>query len=199
MRTMTSRAAVACAAAAVGVLIAVMPALAHEQRQVAGYAFEVGFINEPVYVGQRSGLELLVTKADQPVEGLEKTLKAEVVYQDKQMDLPLLAREGQPGAYESIFIPTAAGPYTFHIFGTVEGRSVDERFTSSPSGFNEVQEAASGQFPIQFPTQAELADGAKKGSEAAGQVMIALGLGAGGLVVGLAALGVALAARRRPA
>ena len=196
---MRSRAAAACAAAAGAVLIAVTPAVAHEAREVAGYAFEVGFINEPVYVGQRSGLDLMVTRADQPVKGLEKTLKAEVIYQAKRMDLPLVARESEPGAYESVFVPTAAGAYTFHIFGSVEGQIVDERFTSSPTGFNEVQEAASGQFPVQFPTQAELAGEAKRGSDAAGQVTIALAVGAAGLVVGLIALGVALAARRRPA
>jgi hypothetical protein len=172
------------------------PALAHEQRQVAGDAFTVGFINEPVYVGQRSGLELLVTKANQPAEGLETTLKAEVVFQNQRLALPLVAREAQPGAYESVFIPTAAGSYTFHIFGTVNGQAVDELFTSSPSGIDEVQEAASGQFPVQFPTQAELAGEAKEGSDAAGQVTIALALGAAGLVVGLIAFGVALAARR---
>ena len=196
---MRSRVAVAFVVAAGSVLMAVTPALAHEQRMVAGYAFEVGFINEPVYVGQRSGLELMVTKADRPVEGLEKTLKAEVIYEAKHVDLLLLAREAQPGAYASVFIPTAAGSYTFHIFGTVEGQSVNERFTSSPTGFNEVQEAASGQFPLQFPTQAELASEAKQGSDAAGQVTIALTFGAAGLVVGLIALGVARAARRRPA
>jgi len=195
---MRSRAAAACAAAA-ALLIAATPAVAHEVREVAGYSFEVGFINEPVYVGERSGLEFMVTRADQPVEGLEKTLEAEVGYGDKQMDLPLFARTSQPGAYESVFIPTAAGPYTFHIFGTVEGQRVNERFTSSSTGFNEVLEAASGQFPVQFPTQAELAGEAKQGSEAAGQVAIALALGAGGLVVGLIALGLALAPRRRPA
>ena len=54
---------------------------------------------------------------------------------------------------------------------------MDESFTSSPTGFSEVQEVAAGQFPVQFPSQAELVDLAKKGSDAAGQVTIALALG----------------------
>jgi hypothetical protein len=194
---MRSRVVAALAVAATVAFMAVTPVVAHEARQVAGYTFEVGFIDEPVYVGQRSGLELLVTKAGQSVVGLEKTLKVEVGYQEALIDLPLLARSAQPGAYEAVFIPTAAGPYTFHLFGSVEDQPVDERFTSSPTGFDEVQEAASGQFPVRFPTQAELAAEAKSSSDAAGQITVALALGGSGLLVGLIALGIALAARRR--
>ena len=188
------------AAGLAGLLIVLLasPALAHEERDVAGYSFEVGLINEPVYVGQKSGLEFFVNKAGTPVEGLEKTLKAEVIAGQAKRDLPISARFGEKGAYESVFIPTAGGKYTFHISGTIEGTAVDESFTSSPSGFNEVQEAASGQFPVTLPTAAELSAEARKGADASTQLPIALALGAGGLLVGLVALGVALAGRRRP-
>ena len=184
-----------------GLLLAALaaPALAHEERDVGDYSFEVGLINEPVYVGQSSGLEFHVTKANQPISGLDGTLKAEVIYGQAKRDLPLVEREADPGWYQSVFIPTAAGKYTFHIYGTVEGNAVDESFTSSPDGFNEVQEAVSGQFPVTLPTAAELSSEAKKGADAASQVPIALALGAAGLIVGLLGLGVALAARRRPA
>jgi len=175
------------------------PALAHEQRDVGDYALEVGFIAEPVYVGERSGLEIHVTKADQPVSGLDQTVKAEVIYGSQTRDLPLTEREDEPGWYESVFIPTAAGKYTFHLTGTIEGTPLDESFTSSPSGFDEVQEATAGQFPATLPTVTELSAAANKGADAAGQVTIALVLGGAGLVVGLLALGIALAGRRRPA
>lgn len=174
-------------------------ALAHEERDVGDYSFEVGLIDEPVYVGQSSGLEFHVTKGDQPVSGLDETMKAEVIFGETKRDLPLTEREEDPGWYQSVFIPTAAGKYTFHLTGTVEGTAIDESFTSSPDGFNEVQEAASGQFPVTLPTTAELSAEAKKGADAASQVTIALALGGAGLVVGLLALGVALAGRRRPA
>jgi len=98
-----------------------------------------------------------------------------------------------------VFIPTAAGPYTFHLTGTIEGNPIDEKFTSSPTGFNEVQDVSTGQFPNQLPAVADLAAQAQKGSDAAGQVPIALALGGVGLVVGLVALGIALAGRRRAA
>jgi hypothetical protein len=180
-------------------LLLASTALAHEERDVGDYSLEVGFIAEPVFVGGRSGLEFHVTKADEPVSGLDETLKAQVIYGQQTRDLPLSEREEDPGWYESVFIPTAAGKYTFHLTGTIEGNAVDESFTSSPTGFNEVQEATAGQFPATLPTVTELSAEAKKGSDAAGQVTIALALGAGGLIVGLLGLGVALAGRRRPA
>jgi hypothetical protein len=174
-------------------------ASAHEERDVSGYSFVVGFIDEPVYVGQKSGLEFFVTKDDQPVTGLEDTLTAEVIKDGQTRDLPVDARFGEAGAYESVFFPTAAGAYTFHIFGTIDGTAIDEEFTSSPDGFNEVEELSGGQFPVQFPAQAELVADAAAGADAASQVTIALALGAAGLLVGLVAIGLALAARRRSA
>jgi hypothetical protein len=178
--------------------LAAVPALAHEQRTVDGYELEVGFLNEPVYVGDKSGLDLRVSKDGQPVTGLESTVKAEVIYGSQSEPLTVSPTETD-GAYEGVFIPTAAGPYTFHLTGTIEGNPIDEKFTSSPTGFNEVQDVSTGQFPNQLPAVADLAAQAQKGSDAAGQVPIALALGGVGLVVGLVALGIALAGRRRAA
>ena len=90
------------------------------------------------------------------------------------MDLPLTAREDQPGWYQSEFIPTQAGPYTFHITGSIEGQAVDATFTSSPGGFNEVQDTAAGQFPVQFPSQADLVAQAQQGADAAAQLPIVM-------------------------
>jgi hypothetical protein len=183
------------AAGALLVLLAV-PAAAHEARSVAGYDLEVGLLGEPVYVGQESGMELLVTKDGTPVDGLASTLTVEVRYEDSTRQLePQPAGEDTPG-YVAPFIPTAAGPYTFHLAGSIDGTSIDETFTSSPAGFEEVREAASGEFPVTLPTIPELAAEAKRGADAAAMVPIALALGAAGLVAGLAGIGVALAARR---
>jgi hypothetical protein len=175
------------------------PANAHDVRQVGEYRFVVGFIDEPVFTGEKSGLELVVTKGGTPVEGLEKTLTAAVIYGDAQRDLPLSATFGRAGAYESVFIPTSAGPYTFHISGTIQGTPVDASFTSSSTGFDEVEELTAGQFPVQFPAPGELAADAKRGKDAATQMPLALALGAAGTILGLVALGVALAGRRRGA
>jgi hypothetical protein len=193
------RRAAALVAAAALLLLSTGVASAHEERTVAGYDVEVGFIDEPVFIGERSGLEFFVHKDDKAITGLDQTLKAEVIYQGQKRDLPITARDGVDGAYESVFIPTAAGPYTFHIFGTIEGAAVDESFTSSPTGFDEVQDTAGGQFPVQFPSEADLVANAQAGKDAASQVTVALGVGIAGVVIGLVGLGVALAGRRRPA
>src|SRR5688572_19085683 len=149
-----------------------LPALvsAHESRDVAGgqYTLVVGFLNEPVAVGDKSGLELRVSKpaaagtpaADGaesvPVEGLETTLQAEVHYTDQTMALTISPRFGQPGAYASYFYPNAVGDYAFRIFGTIDGVAIDETFTSGPDTFGPVEErllfppdaAASGDQPV---------------------------------------------------
>ena len=65
-----------------------------------------------------------------PVEGLEETLKAEVIFGDQTMELPLTARFNTPGAYESVFFPMKPGDYTFRIYGTIDGTEIDESFTS---------------------------------------------------------------------
>jgi hypothetical protein len=202
VRTRAPRAASLAAAGLVAVVALAVSApavFAHEQRDIAGYDMEVGLIDEPVFVGERSGLEFFVHKGDTPVSGLDKTLTATVTFGDRTIPLPLSGREDDPSAYESVFIPTAAGPYTFHISGTIEDKPIDERFTSSPAGFSEVQDVASGQFPVQVPSIVDVAAQAKKGDDAASQMPIAIGLGAAGALLGLVALGVALAGRRRPA
>jgi hypothetical protein len=186
-------------AASVLTMSTVLPVLAHEERTVGAYDLEVGLIDEPVYVGDRSGLEIHVTKDDKPVEGLDTTLKAQVIFGTQTRDLTLSAREDDPGWYESVFVPTAAGKYTFHLTGTIEGQTIDESFTSSPTGFDEVEEAAVGQFPNVLPTTTEVSVNANKGADAAGQLPLAIGLGAAGAVLGLVALAVSLAGRRRPA
>lgn len=181
------------------VILASGSVAAHEQRTIAGYDVEVGFIDEPVFVGERSGLEFFVHKDDTGVTGLESTVKAEVIKDGQTRQLEISAREDDPGAYESVFIPTVAGPYTFHLTGAIEGNVIDESFTSSPGGFNEVAESATLQFPVQFPSQAELVADTKAAKDASAQVPIALVVGGVGLLVSVVALGVALAGRRKPA
>jgi hypothetical protein len=195
---MNTRLRVLTSIGAASLLVAVTSASvhAHEERAVGDLTFVVGFIDEPVFTGQKSGLEFSVARADEPVEGLEGTLEAEVIFGDETRSLPLSPRFGEPGWYQSVFFPTAAGPYTFRIFGDVEGEPVDESFTSSEEGFDEVGEATSGQFPIVLPAGGELAADAEAGANAAGQATLALILGGAGLLAGLVALGLALARRR---
>ena len=81
------------------------------------------------------------------VERERQALKAEVIFRDQTMELPLSARFNTPGAYESVFFPSQPGDYTFRIYGTLDGADVDESFTSSPEGFGAVEDPA----PLHFP------------------------------------------------
>jgi hypothetical protein len=187
-------------AAVAGALLALLalPALAfaHEVREVGDYQFTVGFMDEPVFTDQKSGLEFRVTRGDEPVEGLEESLQAEVIFQGQSRDLPLAPRFGEPGWYQSVFFPTAAGPYTFHIFGEIDGQAIDESFTSGPDTFGEVQDATSGQFPVAFPATGDVVRDAESGAAAATTATIALVVGGAGLLAGLVALGLSLSRRR---
>lgn len=176
-------------------LISTGVVLAHESRDIDDINMSVGFIDEPVYSGQKSGLELRVTHDGEPVEGLEETLEAEVTFGDQTRELPLSPRFGEPGAYRSVFVPTAAGPYTFRIFGEIDGEAIDESFTSGRDTFAEVQDVVGGQFPVVFPAMGDLARDAEAGAGAATTATIALILGAAGLLAGLVALGLTLARR----
>src|SRR5947199_5584133 len=104
-------------------LLASGVALAHESRIVGKYKLVVGFVNEPALNGQPNAIDFRVTVSDtaKAVEGLDKTVKAEVIYGGgKSMPVALSARFGQPGAYAGYFIPTRPGTYIFHFTGQIE-------------------------------------------------------------------------------
>ncbi len=170
--------------------------LAHEQREVGDLTFTVGMLEEPVFVGQKSGLDLRVARGEEPVEGLEETLQATVTAGGETRELELSPVFGERGAYRSVFFPTVAGPYSFQITGDVDGTALDETFTAGPETFGEVEELGGGQFPVQLPATVDLARDAEAGAAAATTATIALVLGAGGLLAGLVAIGLTVARRR---
>ena len=182
-------------AAALTTIVGTGAVLAHETRDVGEHTVVVGFADEPVFTGQKSGLEFSVSRGEEPVEGLEETLSASVTFGDQTRDLEIEPRFGEPGWYQSVFFPTAAGPYTFRIVGEIEGEPFDESFTSGPDTFSEVQDVTGGQFPVQFPPTGDVARDAEAGANAANTSTIALVLGGAGLVAGLVALGLTLARR----
>lgn len=174
-------------------------ALAHESRLVGGkYQLEVGFLDEPAVANQMNAISLTVATADgKPVDGVEATLKAEVIVggNAKTMVLPLEANSGETGSYSANFIPTREGSYIFHFFGTIQGTPIDERFESGPGRFDDVQAAQSLQFPDKLPDPASAADVEAARQEASTARLF----GIVGLVVGLLGLVVsatALASRR---
>ncbi len=222
------RAAAAAGVAGAACLIGAPAAFAHEQRQVGAYQLTVGWSHEPTYVGEQNSIQLFVHDAKgNPIDdlGSPPTVQVEAI-NGSQTSPPLdLAASFDPdtglgthGEFDAAIMPTVAGNYTFHFFGTINGQKVDERFTSGPTTFNTVQEPTGIQFPVKVPTVPDLATLTNRLSSRVGNAtqvasqasdkansahtlgIIGVILGAAGLVAGVALGGTALrVARRRPA
>jgi hypothetical protein len=176
-------------------------AQAHGHIDVGDYQLTIGFLNEPAYAGEPNGLDLLVMRhaegeehqeegeehheegeehaeAAEPVRGLEETLHVEIVYGSSSRELELRPQWGVEGAYTADVLPTAAGDYTWHIWGDIEGTPVDVEMTSSPDTFSSVEAKADLSFPAAEQTAAELQ----------AQAQTAMWVGVAGAILGLAGL-----------
>lgn len=197
-----------CALRGPGVALALMLSLipgvvlAHVDIDVGDgqYVMEVGFRDEPAYLGQPNALSLSVeeyaTGGTVPVNDLAATLSAEVSSDGQTMNLPLVP-VGE-GAYEAAFVPTATGDYTFRVFGTIGEAQVDESVTSGPTTFNSVEPLSAIEFPVARPDPIQLQADFANAEAAAGTART---LGIAGVVAGVLGLilgAVALARSGRP-
>jgi hypothetical protein len=202
----------------------VVTASAHTSSKVGDLEMVVGFGTEPAYVNQPNSVQLILTHAGQPVTDLGDALIVDVKFGDASTELPLVpnfevGEFGEPGDYRAWFIPSEAGKYTFQFTGTVDAEKVNESFTSGPDSFSEVEDTRDASFPpVEAPSNEELATKldqvdqrtqasvaeAQAAAEAAANeaadsartlAVIAVVVGAAGIVVGIAAL--ALSRRRR--
>jgi hypothetical protein len=194
-------------------LLALFPATAsaHGRRTVAEkYQFIIGFLAEPAFQSQQNGIDLTIcngeckNKADgtleNPVEGVEKTLKAKVIFGSQSMDVTLTPRFRQPGKYNGVFFPTANGEYTFQFTGEVSGTKIDEKFTSGKDGFNSVQSTAPLQFPEKATDVTALQTQIKEAKDAAASAntfgIVGLSAGLVGLIVAVVAVAVAVRGKK---
>ena len=132
-------------------LVSVTPqAFAHERQlyTIGGqdYLIVIGSLNEPIFVDDKSGVDLRVLTADPndpmnstaegavPVEGLEETVQVELGAGNVTKVLQLEPAFGEPGAYEAPFYPTVATTLTYRVFGTINNAPVDLTFTCTPAG-----------------------------------------------------------------
>jgi hypothetical protein len=132
------------------VLLAWVPTSAHQRQWLqigdAEYLLVVGFINEPVYTGDKSGVELIVMTPDpanpvdsraaaaKPVTALEQSLKVEVKAGPHAQVFELKPAYGTAGRYQAIFYPTVPTTYAFRFFGALQGIPIDLTFTCNPLG-----------------------------------------------------------------
>jgi hypothetical protein len=145
-----------------GLMLPAPAALAHEGRSQGDLEMVVGFGTEPAYAGQPNSVQLILVHGG-PVVDLGNTLDVEVSFGDQTQRFTLepnfaVGAFGEPGDYRAWFIPTRAGQYSFHLTGTIQGEDVDETFTSGPRTFSDVEDPRDIQFPVQDPTNGELAE-----------------------------------------
>ncbi|RJQ11702.1 MAG: hypothetical protein C4558_02985 [Dehalococcoidia bacterium] len=204
---MSLRFRIAALIAAAMMVAAPSTALAHETRDVSGYKFVAGWISEPALEGQKNGIDLRITQADKPVEGVEKTLQVEITHKasgtKKTFALRTIFRD--PGHYTADIIPTAPGQYEMRFFGKVGSTEVNQTFISGPGRYGDIEPTTELAFPVAAPQIREVAGSAKQALEVAqsaedaastartigiaGSVLGVLGLAAGG--------GALIAARRK--
>ena len=173
-------------------------ALAHEQRDVSGYQWVVGWIGEPALEGEKNGVDLRITQAGKPVEGVEKTLQVEILHKasgtKKTFALRTIFRD--PGHYTADIIPTAPGQYEMRFFGKVGTAEVNETFSSGPGRYGDIEPTTELAFPVAAPQVREVAGSARQALDTAqsaedaasmarmigivGVIIGVLGLGAGG-------------------
>jgi hypothetical protein len=181
---------------------AVAGSLAHVEIDVGDgqYVMEIGFRDEPAYVGEPNALALSVeeyaTGGTEPVNDLAASLFAEVSKDGQTMQLPLVP-VGE-GEYEAAFVPTATGDYTFRITGTIGEAPVDESVTSGPTTFNSIEPLSAIEFPQPRPDPVQLEAAVTEAGAAAAtaRALGIVGIVAGGLGLIVAAL--ALARSRQP-
>jgi hypothetical protein len=202
---LTHRVSRALVAFGIGLALAVgaiVDVLAHVEIDVGDgqYVMEVGFRDEPAYLGQPNALALRVeqyaTGGTEPVNDLAATLSAEVSKDGQVMNLSLVP-VGE-GEYEATFVPTATGDYTFRISGTIGEATVDESVTSGPTTFNSVEPLSTIEFPQPLPDPVQLQAAVADANAAA---TTARTLGVVGIVVGVLGLilgALALARSRQP-
>lgn len=154
--------------AAAMLVVAPSVALAHETRDVSGYKFVVGWIGEPALEGQKNGVDLRVTQADKPVEGVEKTLQVEITHKasgtKKTFALRTIFRD--PGHYTADIIPTAPGQYEMRFFGKVGTTEVNQTFISGPGRYGDIEPTTELGFPVAAPQVREVAGSAKQALDA---------------------------------
>lgn len=171
-------------------------ALAHVDIDVGDgqYVMEVGFRDEPAYLGEPNALYLSVeeygTGGTEPVDDLAATLSAEVSKEGQAMSLSLVPMGD--GVYEGAFVPTETGDYTFHVSGTIGDATVDESVTSGPTTFNSVEPLSAIEFPVsrEDPARIQAEAAAARADAAAARTFAFIGIGAGilGLILGAVAL-----------
>jgi hypothetical protein len=138
-------------------LIGPAGAVAHVEKQVGPFVLEIGWGVEPPYAGTQNFIDVTTSERSgaviaKPGDGLS----VEISYGATRTTRPLQPT-GAPGKLSALLVPTRAGTYTFHVSGTLRGRSVDTTATCSSGTFECVNDPSELEFPAKDPSNGELA------------------------------------------
>jgi hypothetical protein len=157
------------AALATATLLVAAPALAHTTKDAGPYKLTFGWRDEPAYTGAENAVQLFVKDAKgNPVDdpgskgltvgittGSGATAKTSSPMALKSAFDPDTGR-GTHGEFDAPILPTAAGTYTFHITGDINGTAVDVSAASSDKTFADVTDPTDIEFPVQTQTLPQL-------------------------------------------
>jgi len=135
-------------------------AFAHEKQLLSinekPYLFVVGSVGEPVYINDKSGVELFAYTPDpsdplsedsngtKPITGVEKSLKVEVSAGPTNKTLDFEPDEENPAHYTATFFPSAETTYSYTLTGTVNDTPVHISYSCVPGGGEEDDDESSG-------------------------------------------------------
>ena len=167
-------------------------AFAHESITAGDYEIVYGWVNEPPIAGQMNGIQIFVhdmsSGEEQPAEEqVIQSLVVELSYGSQSKTLTLEPVFDTAGAFDATVIPTIPGIYSLEFTGTLGDTAVDANVE-----LEEVQAADA----VQFPSEASAASTTSTNQETAvGTADWVVWLS---LLLGLAAVGLAAIALRRP-
>lgn len=180
---MRNRFLFACGAALAASAAVIAPAIvasAHAVILVGTYHIAMGWQYEPssgtvTYVGQPNAVQVFVDTATSSgdIGSPVSDLNADCTHPELQVTVSLAGKTSSPlclqnqfdpdtglgrrDEYDAVLTPTKVGDYTFRIFGTIHGTSIDKSITSGPSTFDTVGDQSSVEFPTAAPALSDVA------------------------------------------
>ena len=102
---------------------------AHMSKAIGNYVIEVGWNNEPSYVGIMDEVQVTIKKGSgnnlTPVINALKNMQISIKYGTVTKQLDFVPSSTEDGQYISPIIPTKVGSYSVVMKGTIEDQSID--------------------------------------------------------------------------
>ncbi len=152
---------------------------AHYVFTAGKYRIAIGWQNEPAFgtdtfVGEQNAIQVFVDIAseDNPKGTPVSTLNQDCTHPDFQVTVTVGTTTSSPycpapaydpdtgngrlDEYDYALIPTVVGAYTFRIFGSINGTSINTTVTSGPTTFDSIADSSSVEFPVAVPAVAAI-------------------------------------------